>query len=315
MESRLVFVAKLGLFPLLAKFLHIFARNHFFQMLAKITPLVQLLRPKHWIKNVLLFTPLIFSGSLLKYEAILYSAVGFIYFSIAASLVYTINDLADVERDRLHPVKRMKRPLASGAVSKQTAVGIIVLFSLLSLTSVFFSLAFAWVLLGYIALNVAYSAYLKHQPVLDVFSVATGFVLRVYAGAVAIDVVLSNWMFITTLSLALYLASIKRLQELRLQGSSSREVLQKYNVKVVERYADVSAVSAILFYSLYCLSEHPNLIPSIPLVLFGIFRYWYLVDAESQGESPVEVLYSDVPMIVVVLLWGGFILYEFLPKE
>ena len=149
MESRLVFVAKLGLFPLLAKFLHIFARNHFFQMLAKITPLVQLLRPKHWIKNVLLFTPLIFSGSLLKYEAILYSAVGFIYFSIAASLVYTINDLADVERDRLHPVKRMKRPLASGAVSKQTAVGIIVLFSLLSLTSVFFSLAFAWVLLGY----------------------------------------------------------------------------------------------------------------------------------------------------------------------
>jgi len=139
----MIFVAKLGLFPLIAKFLHIFARNHFFQMLAKITPLVQLLRPKHWIKNVLLFTPLIFSGSLLKPEAILHAALGFLYFSIAASLVYTINDLADVERDRLHPVKRLKRPLASGAVSKQTAVGIIVLFSLLSPTSVFFSPAFA----------------------------------------------------------------------------------------------------------------------------------------------------------------------------
>jgi len=310
----LLFCNEIKVFSLYVKFLHIFAINHFIQMLAKITPLIQLLRPKHWIKNVLLFAPLIFSGSLLKPKAILHAALGFLYFSIAASLVYTINDLADVERDRLHPVKRLKRPLASGAVSKQTAVGIIALFSLLSLTSVLFSLAFAWVLLGYIALNVAYSAYLKHQPVLDVFSVATGFVLRVYAGAVAIDVVLSNWMFITTLSLALYLASIKRLQELRLQGSASREVLQKYNVKVVERYADVSAVGAILFYSLYCLSEHPNLIPSIPLVLFGIFRYWYLVDAESQGESPVEVLYSDVPMMVVVLLWGGFILYEFLPK-
>jgi hypothetical protein len=148
-KQNLLTCDKVKVFSLYVKFLLIFARNQFFQMLAKITPSVQLLRPKHWIKNVLLFTPLIFSGSLLKYEAILYSAVGFIYFSIAASLVYTINDLADVERDRLHPVKRMKRPLASGAVSKQTAVGIIVLFSLLSLTSVFFSLAFAWVLLGY----------------------------------------------------------------------------------------------------------------------------------------------------------------------
>jgi 4-hydroxybenzoate polyprenyltransferase and related prenyltransferases len=145
-----LFCNEIKVFSLYVKFLHIFAINHFIQMLAKITPLIQLLRPKHWIKNVLLFAPLIFSGSLLKPKAILHAALGFLYFSIAASLVYTINDLADVERDRLHPVKRLKRPLASGAVSKQTAVGIIALFSLLSLTSVLFSLAFAWVLLGYL---------------------------------------------------------------------------------------------------------------------------------------------------------------------
>lgn len=259
--------------------------------------------------------PMVFSGLFLNPAAQLHSLLAFVFFSLAASLVYAINDLADVERDRLHPIKRLKRPIASGAISKQTAVVLIIVLSLVSLSSFFFSQKFFFVLIAYIALNIAYSAYLKHQPVLDIFSVSAGFVLRVYEGAVAIDVKLSPWMFITTLSLALYLAAIKRLQEIQLQGSEGRQVLKKYSVKIVERYADVAAVSTILFYSLYCFSEHPNLIATIPLVLFGIFRYWYLVDAESQGESPVDVLYSDVPIIVAVLLWSAVVVYEFFPKS
>lgn len=259
--------------------------------------------------------PMVFSGLFLNVVAQQNSLIAFVFFSLAASLVYAINDLADVERDRLHPVKRLKRPIASGAVSKQAALAVAFALLLGSLSSFFFSPNFFFVLLAYIALNLAYSTYLKHQPVLDIFSVSAGFVLRVYAGAVAIDVKLSSWMFITTLSLALYLASIKRFQEIQLQGSEGRQVLKKYSAKIVARYADVAAVSTILFYSLYCFSEHPNLIITIPLVLFGIFRYWYLVDAESQGESPVDVLYTDVPMILVVLLWSAVVVYEFFPKS
>lgn len=259
--------------------------------------------------------PMVFSGLFLNLTAQLNSLFAFVFFSLAASLVYTINDLADVERDRLHPIKRLKRPIASGSISKQEAFIVAIVLFLASLSSFFFSQNFFFVLLAYIVLNLAYSFYLKHQPVLDVFSVSAGFVLRVYAGAVAIDVKLSSWMFITTLSLALYLASIKRFQEMQLQGSEGRQVLKKYSAKIVERYADVAAISTILFYSLYCFSEHPNLIVTIPLVLFGIFRYWYLVDTESQGESPVDVLYSDVPMIVVVILWFAVVMYEFFPKS
>lgn len=284
-------------------------------MLSKLRGVFQLLRPTHWIKNMILFMPMVFSGLFLNVEAQRRSLIAFVFFSFAASLVYAINDIVDAERDRLHPVKRLKRPIASGAISKQDALAVGFVLLLASLSSFFFSPNFFLVLLAYIALNLAYSFYLKHQPVLDVFSVSAGFVLRVYAGAIAIDVKLSSWMLITTLSLALYLASIKRFQEMQLQGSEGRQVLKKYSAKIVERYADVAAVSTILFYSLYCFSEHPNLIVTIPLVLFGIFRYWYLVDAESQGESPVDVLYTDLPMILVVLLWSAIVVYEFFPKS
>lgn len=284
-------------------------------MFSKLRAVVQLLRPKHWIKNALVFAPLMFTGLFLNATALTQSLLAFAYFSLAASMVYAMNDLADVERDRMHPVKKHMRPIASGAISKTEAIAVATLLLSFSLTSVFFSQKFAAVLAGYVALNVAYSFYLKHQPVLDIFAVASGFVLRAFAGAVAIDVKLSSWMFITTLALALYLASIKRLQELRLQGSEARAVLKKYSVKIVERYAEVSAVGAILFYSLYCLSEHPNLIATIPFVLFGIFRYWYIVDEERQGESPVDALYGDAQLIAVVLIWAGFVVYEFFPKS
>ena len=158
--------------------------------------------------------------------------------------------------------------------------------------------------------QIAYSFWLKHQPVLDIFSVASGFVLRIYAGAVAIAVPLSNWMAITTLCLSLFLAAIKRRQELALAGDGSREVLRRYSVALVDRYAGISAVGAMIFYSLYVMaSGNDRLGFTIPLVIFGLFRYWYVVEALEGGESPTDVAVTDKPLIATVILWIGVCLY------
>ncbi|MFC2590530.1 MAG: HisA/HisF-related TIM barrel protein, partial [Ottowia sp.] len=155
----------------------------------------------------------------------------------------------------------------------------------------------------YLALNLAYSFGLKHQPVIDIFIVASGFVLRALAGAVALEVKLSSWMFVTTLCLALYMAAIKRRQELARSGDKGRQVLQRYSLPLIERYAEMSATGALVFYSLYVMSAHPELIVSIPLVLFGLFRYWYVVEMKKGGESPTDVLLSDWQLMATVLAW------------
>ncbi|ACF14056.1 UbiA prenyltransferase [Chloroherpeton thalassium ATCC 35110] len=283
-------------------------------MTSQIHGFIALLRPKHWIKNVVVLLPLFFSSSFLDRSAVLDALLGFIFFSLSASSVYVVNDLVDVERDRQHPIKRQKRPIAAGIISPPTAIAILVVLYIFVGLSYFFSMKFMIAILGYMALNLAYSFYLKHQPILDIFTVAAGFMLRIYAGAQAIDVPLSSWMLITALSLSLYLASVKRLQEIRLQGTKGRDVLSNYSPRLVERYAEFSAISALVFYSLYCLTEHEGLILTIPLALFGMFRYWFLVDQESQGESPVDVVYTDIPMQITLIAWIVFILVELWPK-
>ena len=169
----------------------------------------------------------------------------------------------------------------------------------------FWSPPTALALFGYLALNVAYTFVLKDQPVADIFSIAVGFVLRVYAGAAAISVPLSSWMAITTLCLALYLASIKRRQELALVGPDSRKVLHHYSPELIDRYAEMSAVGALIFYSLFVMSSAPALTPTIPVVIFGLFRYWYVVDKLEGGESPTDVVLSDVPLALAILIWGA----------
>jgi decaprenyl-phosphate phosphoribosyltransferase len=166
---------------------------------------------------------------------------------------------------------------------------------------------------AYLVLSVAYSAWLKRVPVVDIFCIAIGFSMRVQAGAVAIDVGVSHWMFITALCLALYLASIKRRQELRSHGSAARGVLERYSVALVERYAEMAAMSALVFYGMFVMSERPRLIVTIPLVMFGMFRYWYVVQQQDGGESPTDALLTDWPLQLTVLAWvamcGGAILW------
>jgi decaprenyl-phosphate phosphoribosyltransferase len=267
-------------------------------------PMIRLLRPKHWIKNLFVLAPLIFSGLFTRTHLALLAVFGMLLFCVAASIVYVINDLWDVRRDLMHPVKRLTRPLANGSVSVATARAVLVILAIVLLAGSFVSISLVAVLIAYIVLNIFYSGWLKRIPVIDIFCVAAGFVLRVYAGARVIDVPLSSWMLVTTLSIALYLAAIKRRDELEAQGDGARAVLGQYSVALLDRFALMSSVCAMVFYSLFVVTTRPTLAFTIPLVLFGIFRYWFLVDRESRGESPTEALWSDRTLAITVVMWG-----------
>lgn len=269
------------------------------------TELIRLLRPRQWIKNAFVLAPLVFAREYANAESIRNAALAFALFCIASSASYIVNDLRDIERDRLHPTKKTRRPLAAGTVTPQAALILLGVLYCVLMAGWLWSPRAMVPILGYVLLNLAYSYWLKHQPVLDIFSIAVGFVLRVYGGAEALGVPLSSWMAITTLCLALYLAAIKRRQELAIAGPASREVLQRYTVGLVDRYAEMAATGALIFYSLFVISTNVKLSITIPLVLFGLFRYWYVVESREGGESPTDVVLTDVPMILVVLAWIG----------
>lgn len=264
--------------------------------------LIKLCRPKQWVKNGFVLAPLIFSSEFRHVTAIYASLLATLLFCIASSATYIVNDVRDIEHDRKHPKKSRTRPLAAGVVSVQSAILLLLIYSAL-LWGGYFLPQTVLVILAYLLLNVAYTFFLKNQPVLDIFTIAIGFVLRVYAGAMALSVPLSAWMFVTTLCLALYLAAIKRRQELMQNGSQGRAVLEKYSLSLVDRYAEMSATGALVFYSMFVMSAKPKLVITIPLVLFGLFRYWYVVEHLEGGESPTDVLLSDTGMLLAVLLW------------
>jgi decaprenyl-phosphate phosphoribosyltransferase len=266
--------------------------------------LIQLLRPRHWIKNLFVLAPLIFSGLFTRESARLLALFGTLMFCVAASMVYILNDLADRESDALHPAKRLTRPLASGAVSVNAARAVLVILAAMLLAASAVSVPLVSVLIAYIILNLLYSNWLKRIPVVDIFCVAAGFVLRVYAGAVVIDVPLSSWMLVTTLAIALYLAAIKRRDELEVQGDAARAVLGQYTVPLLDRFALMASVCAMVFYCMFVVTTRPVLAFTIPFVLFGIFRYWFLVDRQGRGESPTDALWSDRPLAITVVLWG-----------
>lgn len=273
---------------------------------------LQLLRPKQWIKNAFVFAPLVFTRGYLDPSAVAAASLAFVLFCLASSASYIVNDIHDIEQDRQHP-KKLSRPLASGRVSHANALILLgVLLFLLALGAFVVPQILA-VIAAYLALNLAYTFVLKHQPVVDIFSIAIGFVLRVYAGAVALSVPLSNWMAITTLSLALYLAAIKRRQELASNGTKSRAVLHAYTATLIDRYAEISATGALIFYSLFVMSTYPNLVFTIPLVIFGLFRYWYIVEQLDQGESPTDVILTDWSLALTVLVWIGVCVWMLWP--
>lgn len=267
--------------------------------------LVALLRPRQWIKNVFVLAPLVFAVQVFNPAAVQQALAATALFCLASSAVYIFNDWRDIPADRLHPTKRFTRPLAAGSLSERFALGL-----LTGLWLVLVGVALWWppvggALLVYTGLNAAYSMHLKRVPVVDIFCVAAGFVLRVGAGALAIAVPLSAWMLVTTLCLALYLAAMKRRQELLLAGEHARQVLGAYTVPLLDRYAQMSATAALVFYGLFASTVRPELAGTTALVLFGFFRYSYLVEVRQAGENPTEVIWQDFPLALVVLLWGA----------
>lgn len=275
--------------------------------------LIALLRPRQWIKNGFVLAPLIFSGEFVDMDAIADSLVAVVLFCLASSATYIVNDISDRESDRKHPTKSRTRPLASGALSIQSAVLLLAALYAVLLGGALFMPHVLAVIAAYMVLNLVYTFRFKHEPILDIFTIAAGFVLRVYAGAMALDVPVSSWMFVTTLCLALFLAAVKRRQELVSSGSGSRHVLRRYSLALINRYAEISAVGALVFYSLFVMSSRPNLVVTIPMVLFGLFRYWYVVEALDGGESPTDVVLQDRQLQITVLLWVAACVWSLWP--
>lgn len=276
--------------------------------------LLSALRPRQWIKNVFLFAALVFAGELRRPEAVIRVLEAFGIFCMLSSAAYLINDVRDREADRMHPEKR-RRPVASGEIGPGLAVGAAVVLAIAALVAAFaLAPALGGVATAYLLLNLAYSFGLKRVVVLDVMIVATGFLLRALAGAVVIDVAISRWLILCTGLLALFLGFVKRRQEIAaMEGEAvTRPILKEYSLPFLDQMIAIVTGATVVAYSLYAFSpevalklgtEHMGL--TIPFVLFGIFRYLYLVHQRGVGESPTTVFLTDVPLILDVLLWGG----------
>lgn len=264
----------------------------------KTAAVLRLIRPKHWVKNLFVLAPLAFSGHFNEIDANFQTAMAFLVFCLVASATYVMNDIFDVAADRAHPVKRLKRPLAAGQLQVPTAWFI---FGTLIASSAIASLWIPKVLpvvALYFAIQIAYNFYLKRVAVIDMFVIAVGFVLRVYAGAFSIEVQVSKWMFVTTMSLALFLASMKRFQELKTHGAGARAVLGKYTIEFTQRIAEISGTLAVVFYSFFCLTSRREFIYTIPVVVFVLIRYWYVADRAGEGESPTDLILRDKQLLL-----------------
>jgi len=249
------------------------------------------IRISHWIKNLLLFAPLIFARSFLNLELIFQVVSGFFAFSFAASAIYILNDICDIERDRLHPRKK-ERPIASGEISILNAqiFGIFLILASVVL-SLSLSSNFQIFLSIYFTSNILYSFWLKHLVSIDIILVAFMYLLRVFAGAAIIGVVASSWILLTTFFGALFLITAKRYSELKSQ-TSTRAILEHYPKEMLELFMGIAVTLTIVFYCFYVVEKSPNFVLTIPIVLFGIFRYLYLVFYHGKGEEPEKLLFD-----------------------
>jgi 4-hydroxybenzoate polyprenyltransferase len=271
------------------------------------------LRPRQWAKNIFVFAALVFAERLDDPTAVLRVSAAFAIFCVLSSAVYLINDVRDREADREHPHKR-QRPIAAGEISPGLASVASTLLAVTALVAAFrLSEGFGRVAAAYFILNLAYSFGLKRVVILDVMMVASGFLLRALAGALVLDVAISRWLVLCTGLLALFLGFVKRRQEIAAMegGSATRPILREYSLPFLDQMIAVVTGATVVAYSLYAFSPEvalklgtENLGLTIPFVLFGIFRYLYLVHQRGVGENPTTVVFTDVPLIVDVVLWA-----------
>ena len=285
-----------------------------------LTALFKTMRPRQWTKNVFIFAALVFDKQLFIVDSFLRTLAGFALFCLISSCVYIFNDLADVEADRQHPEKK-NRPIASGKlpVSAAWTAGIVFVILTLGLAYIL-APTFAGVVAGYFLLNLAYSNYLKHIPILDVLIISIGFVLRVGAGVTLIAVErFSPWLYIVMFLLSLFLGFGKRRAELALLAhgaGSHRKVLDGYTLPLLDQYIMIVSGTTIVAYSLYTFSapnvpENHSMMLTIPFLVYAIFRYLYLIEVEHAGGTPEEVLLSDRPFQISMLLWAVTVIIIF----
>jgi 4-hydroxybenzoate polyprenyltransferase len=272
------------------------------------------LRPHQWTKNLLVFAGLIFAQRLFDRHALTTSIAAFAVFCALSSVVYLVNDLYDRDADRLHPIKA-KRPIASGALAPGAAwTAAIVLGAAAMTAAMMINRSFAVVGGLYLVILSAYSVSLKHLVILDVLTLASGFVLRAVAGAVAIDVPFSNWLLLVTLLAALFIGLSKRRAELvsLADGASGhRRILAEYSPYLLDQMIGVVTASTLIAYAFYTISPEvvqrfgtDRLIYTVPFVIYGIFRYLYLVHQRAEGGNPSELLVTDRPLLGCLALWG-----------
>lgn len=291
-----------------------------------ITHLVSSSRPYQWVKNIFLFTPLIFSEHLFTGPQVLRTTAGFIIFSLTSSAVYIFNDILDYERDKIHPLKR-NRPIASGALNKTiAAVFGAVLLVIATVGASQLSTSFLIVVGIYLLINILYGIGLKEVILLDVFCISSGFLLRVISGAVIINVPISKWLLVCTLTMSLFLGFAKRRHELVLlgdDGGSHRKVLNEYSKEFLDQIITVLTTTTVISYLLYTISAETiakfntdKLIFTSLFVFYGVFRYIWLIDKNRGTGDPSKVLFGDAGIAASVALWflsAIVIIYHYLP--
>lgn len=271
------------------------------------------LRPKQWIKNLFIFLPLIFGKKLFIFPVNLQVAFAFILFSMTAGVVYLINDIMDIEKDKVHPTKRL-RPVPSGRLSVKNATIAACILGIISISASFaLNINFGFLILAYIVLNFIYTKSLKRFVIIDVFCISAFFLLRIFAGSIVADVVLSHWIMFMTALLALFLGFNKRRQELRMLEKDAvhhRGVLAKYNSYFIDQMIGIVTASVVVVYMLYAVDERTvrefgtnHLMYSIPFVYYGIFRYLYLIHKLGEDGDPTHMLLKDRDMQVNLVLW------------
>jgi 4-hydroxybenzoate polyprenyltransferase len=281
--------------------------------------LLRTMRPKQWTKNALVFIGFIFTlnqkwtlFSPTMWDWLARTVLAFVLLCAVSSAVYILNDVLDIEKDRAHPVKR-NRPLPAGRITPvQATTAMLALLGVALPVSFLLSGPFGLVVAGYYLLMVAYSLWLKHMVLIDIFTIAGGFVLRAVAGAVVIDVAISPWLFVCTLLGALFIGFGKRRHELLLLNNGAtnhRQILAEYTPDLLEQIITIVISSTVMAYSLYTFSadnlpKNHAMMLTIPFALYGAFRYLYLIHLRNEGGSPEEMLLKDRPILVDIALWG-----------
>ncbi len=291
-----------------------------------VKPLIEALRPSQWIKNLVLYAAIMFNGQLLTGDLFFKTSIGFIVFCSLSSAAYLFNDVADMAKDRLHPVKK-NRPIARGDLSKSTAINASIFLILLGIgLSTYLNIGFFLLSLTFIFLQVAYSFMLKKKAVFDIIGIAIFFIIRAYAGEVATGYHLPIWMMLSVIFMSLFIASGKRRSELYVSGTKARSALKGYGKALLSFYTTMFGVTTLIAYSMFTFTEEPInfegqihnfLLANIPNalnrrwymitifpVIFGIMRYGQIIFEMQEGERPEKVITTDIPLLLALFVWG-----------